>query len=90
MSHDMTEEEKEEKFKALFERARKGVLQYLDQKGGALPLSDLHDYSLKTYFIQHQRFSQLMETLVSEQWIDYDHASQVATLQDKGRKFIGK
>jgi hypothetical protein len=88
MNKDMTEEEKEAKFKALFERARKGVLKHVAAKGGSLSLGEMHEYSLNTYFIQHQRFSQLMETLVEEKWVDYDAATQVVTITEKGRQMV--
>jgi len=60
MSEQTDQEDKEAKFQELFERARKGVLKYLDEKGGSLPMGDMHEYSLNTYFIQHQRFSKMM------------------------------
>jgi hypothetical protein len=88
MNDQISEQDKEAKFKELFERARKGVLKHLDEKGGSLPMSDMHEYSLNTYFIQHQRFSQMMETFVGEELIDYDPATQISTITDKGREFI--
>jgi len=88
MNNEITEEEKEAKFQALFERARKGVLKYLNEKGGSLPMGEMHEYSLNTYFIQHQRFSQMMETFVDEKLIDYDAASQNSTITEKGKEFI--
>jgi len=33
MNEQISEQEKEEKFKEMFERARKGVLKFLDEKG---------------------------------------------------------
>jgi len=88
MNNEITEEEKEEKFKALFERARKGVLKFVNDKGGSLGMEEMHEYSLNTYFIQHQRFSQMMETFVDEQLIDYDAAMQISAITDKGKEFI--
>lgn len=88
MNNEITEEEKEAKFQALFERARKGVLKYLDEKGGSLPMGEMHEYSLNTYFIQHQRFSEMMETFVDEKLIDYDAATQISTITEKGKEFI--
>jgi len=82
------EQEKEAKLKEFFERARKGVLKYLDEKGGSLPMGEMHDYSLKTFFIQHQRFSQMMETFVDENLIEYDDTTQISTITDKGKEFI--
>lgn len=89
MMNDKTEEqEKEAKFKELFERARKGVLKYLDEKGGSLSMEEMHDYSLNKYFIQHQRFSQMMETFVDEKLINYDSVTQVSTITEEGKEFI--
>ena len=88
MNEQVSEQEKEAKFKELFERARKGVLQYLDEKGGTLVMGEMHDYSLNKYFIQHQRFSQMMETFVGEHLIEYDSATQMSTITEKGKEFI--
>ena len=54
MSDKVTDEEKEAKLKAFFERARKGVLTFLEEQGGSLPMGELHEHSLSKYFIQHQ------------------------------------
>jgi hypothetical protein len=77
-----------EKQKQFFERARKGVLQYLQEKGGKLNMGELHEFSLKKYLIQHQRFSQMMETFVEEKLVEFDWATQDVTLTEAGRKFI--
>ena len=88
MNNPTNEQSQELKIKEFFERARKGVLKYVDQKGGALPMLELHEYSLKTYFIQHQRFSQLMESLVDENLLEFDSQTETAVLTEKGRGFI--
>jgi len=88
MNEQISEQEKEEKFKELFERAKKGVLKFLDEKGGSHSMGEMHEYSLNKYFIQHQRFSQLMETFVNENFIDYDYKTQIATITEKGKEFI--
>ena len=88
MSHEMSQEEKEAKFKEIFEKAKKGVLKYLDEKGGTLPMSELHDYSTNKYFIQHQRFSQMMEGYVAEKLVDYDDMTQNTTITQAGKAFI--
>ena len=84
----MTEQDKEAKFQEFFEKARKGVLKHLDQKGGTLSLGELHEYSMNTYLIQHQRFSQMMESFVNERLIVVDDVSQDSTITDEGKKFI--
>lgn len=88
MSDKVTDEEKEAKLKAFFERARKGVLTFLDEQGGSLPMGELHDHSLSKYFIQHQGFSRMMETFVDEELVEYDHMTQVTGITAKGREFI--
>ena len=88
MSDKVTEEEKEAKLKAFFERVRKGVLAFLEEQGGSLPMGELHDHSLSKYFIQHQGFSKMMETFVDEELVDYDHMTQVTVITAKGKEFI--
>jgi hypothetical protein len=78
----------DDKIKEFFERARKGVLKHLDAKGGLLTLGALHDYSLNTYLIQHQRFSIMMESFVSEGLATYDNSTDEVLITDKGREFI--
>ena len=80
--------EQEAKLKEFFEKARKGVLLYLQEKGVSLPLGELHEYILNKYLIQHQRFSQMMESFVSERLIEYDGATQVSTITEEGKEFI--
>ena len=87
---DTSNLDQEEKFKQVLERARKGILKYLDEKGGELPLNDLHEYSLKTYFIQHQRFSQLMESLVDSNLVHFDWQDQKATITPAGKEYWKK
>ena len=79
-----------EQQKQFFERARKGVLQYLHEKGGKLNMGELHEFSLKKYLIQHQRFSVMMETFVNESLVSFDWGTQDVTLTDEGLKFIQK
>jgi len=88
MNEQISEQEKEAKLKEFFERARKGVLKYLDEKGGSLPMGEMHEYSLNKYFIQHQRFSQMMETFVDENLIDYDDLTQTSMITEKGKEFV--
>ncbi len=76
------------KFKEFFERARKGVLKHLNDKGGVLNISDLHDHSLTTYMIQHQRFSMMMESFVNESLATFDNATEDVIITDKGKEFI--
>lgn len=80
--------DQETKAKEFFERARKGVLKHLDEKGGLLSLGELHDYSLNKFLIQHQRFSQMMETFVNEELATYDSGRDEVVITDKGKEFI--
>ncbi len=79
-----------DKQQQFFERARKGVLQHLNDQGGKLNMSELHEYSLKKYLIQHQRFSQMMESFVAESLVEFDWGTQDVTLTEAGRKFLDK
>ena len=88
MNEQTDQQDKEAKFQELFEKARKGVLKFLNEKGGSLQMDEMHEYSLNTYFIQHQRFSQMMETFVGEELIDYDATTQVSLITEKGKEFI--
>ena len=71
-----------------FNRARKGVLKYLNDKGGVLNMTELHDYSMNTFFIQHQGFSRMMETFVNEALVTYDAQSQDTFITESGKKFV--
>ena len=85
---ELTEAQKEEKFKAHFERAKKGVLKHVLEKGGSLEMGEMHDYSLNKYFIQHQRFSEMMEFFVDNNFVTYDPETRIATITDAGMGFI--
>ena len=85
----MTEPVSEERQKAFFEKARKGVLGWLaKQEGAAATLHDMHEHSSERYLIAHQGFSKMMESFVAERLIDYDQDTRTATLTDAGRRFI--
>jgi hypothetical protein len=85
----MTEPVSEERQKAYFEKARKGVLAWLAKRDGATAtLAELHQHSSERFLIAHQGFSRMMETFVAEKLIDYDRGTMTATLTDAGRQFI--
>jgi hypothetical protein len=85
----MTEPVSEERQKAFFEKARKGVLTWLaKQDGAAATLGDMHTHSSERYLIAHQGFSKLMESFVDQKLVDYDDQTMTATLTDAGRAFI--
>jgi hypothetical protein len=79
-----------EKQKQFFERARRGVLQHLNDNGGKLNMSELHEYSMKKFLIQHQRFSIMMEGFVNEGLVEFDWGTQNTTLTDAGRQYLSK
>ncbi len=88
MSNNLNDQEREANLKEFWERARKGVLVHLNEKGGILPMAQMHDFSLNKYFIQHQRFSQMMESFVDEGLISFDQATYAATITEAGKEFI--
>jgi len=71
-----------------FEKTRKAVLKKLAEEGGEAELAVLHDYSERRYFIAHKKFSDLMEGLVAEELLLFDHGTGMATLTDGGRAYI--
>ena len=85
----MTEPVSEERQRAYFDRARKGVLTWLAaQEGSAATLHDLHEYSSAKFLVAHQGFSRMMESFVAEDLVVYDEATRTATLTDAARRFI--
>jgi hypothetical protein len=87
----MTEPVSEERQKAFFEKARKGVLAWLAQREGAsATLGDMHQHSSERFLVAHQGFSKMMESFVAEKLIDYDRDTMTATLTDAGREFIAR
>ena len=75
-----------QKQQQLLERARKGLLKYLLDNNGKRNLGQLHEYSMNTYLIQHQAFSQMMEGLVNDGFLMYDFGSDEAAITDKGQE----
>lgn len=69
------------------EKTRKGVLKKLDELGGESELADLHDFSERRYFVAHRGFSELMEGLVAEGLLLFDHATNTATITEAGRAY---
>lgn len=86
----MSEPVPEEKQKAYFERARKGMLKWVSDQGGSASLGAMHEYSQQKFLIAHQGFSKMMESLVDEGLVAYDHGTGTATLTDAGKKLIAE
>jgi hypothetical protein len=85
----MPEPVSEERQKAFFEKARKGVLTWLSKRDGAsATLGEMHEHSSERFLIAHQGFSKMMESFLAENLIDYDRGTMTATLTDAGRAFI--
>jgi hypothetical protein len=85
----MAEPVSEDRQKAYFEKARKGVLTWVAQQpGAAAALGDMHEHSSGKFLIAHQGFSKMMESFVAEGLVDYDEATRIATLTEAGRRFI--
>ena len=70
------------------ERVRKGLLVHLSEKGGRLSLGEMHDFSMNKFFVQHQAFSRMMESLVDNELVEYDHGTGYMTITEAGTKFI--
>ena len=86
----MSQPVSDEKQKAYFERARKGVLKWVSDQGGSASLAEMHHYSEQKFLIAHQGFSRMMGSFVDEGLVTYDHGTSTATLTDAGRAFIGQ
>lgn len=71
-----------------FERARRGVLTFVQDEGGVSTLHAMHSHSERRYFIAHKKFSELMEGLVDEGLVTYDPAEGEATLTAAGADYL--
>lgn len=70
------------------ERTRKAMLKFVIEQGGEASMADMHALSERRYFIGHKRFSDLMEGIVGEGLIDFDHSSGMATITEAGSAYI--
>ena len=68
------------------ERTKKGILKFIVKKGGTSSLADMHDHSEKRFFIGHRKFSDLMETMIEEELLDYSWEKQEATITKTGKE----
>ena len=53
------------------EAARRGVLRFMNKKGGAVPIGLLHGHSKVAYQRAHQEFSAMMEGLVADDLVTF-------------------
>jgi hypothetical protein len=70
------------------EKARRGLMKFMDKKGGSVPMGELHTHSTLFYQAGHQAFSELMEGLVAEQLVAFDDGT--FSITDKGRASISE
>ncbi|MFM2247621.1 MAG: hypothetical protein RL071_3695, partial [Pseudomonadota bacterium] len=70
------------------EKTRRAMLKLLIEKGGTAGLGELHDHSERRYFIGHKKFSDMMEGLVAEGLIHFDHSAGQAEITAAGRALV--
>lgn len=75
---------------AFFQRARKGVVKFVVDQDGKAALGEMHNFSETKFFIGHQNFSKLMESLVDEKLIEFDQSTGTATVTEAGKSFATK
>ncbi len=66
-------------------RTRHGLMGFLVESGGTSDLGALHDRSERKYFVGHKKFSDLMESMIEDGHITYDHGDGIARITDAGR-----
>ena len=71
-----------------FEKTRVAMLKFIVDHGGEASMADMHARSESRYFIAHKRFSDLMEGIVDEGLIDFDHDTGMASITTSGEKYI--
>ncbi|MFT5684735.1 MAG: hypothetical protein ACI8RZ_005679 [Myxococcota bacterium] len=79
---------KQEKAAKHMKRTRKGVLKFVADQGGTVSLADMHKHSEMRYFVGHQKFSKMMEEMISEGLLDYSHADGTGTITPGGRELV--
>lgn len=84
------EARKLEKQRRFMQRARRGVLEHIQEQGGELSMKDMHDHSERRYFIAHRAFSDMMEFFVDEGLVEYDPSTMIVRLTAKGEAFVGE
>ena len=82
---DSKQEQKEDKVLRHRRRAKLGLLRFVSEREGVVDLATLHTHSEMKYFIGHKSFSDLMEEMVEEEFLDFDWENSVAHLTEKGR-----
>jgi hypothetical protein len=70
------------------DKARRGLMKFIDKKGGSAPMGELHTHSTLFFQAGHQAFSELMEGLVADQLVVFDDGA--FSITDKGRQVIAE
>ena len=83
----LADEERAEIKKKLHGKARRGVLKEIMENDGTLALAEVHEYTLKKFFIQHQGFSELLEGMVSSKLIEVDKDHNNVTITEEGKNY---
>ncbi len=73
-----------------FEKTRMAMLKLIVDQGGEASLADMHAHSERRYFIAHKRFSDLMESLVDDGLIDFDHGTGMAAISSAGADLVSE
>ena len=68
------------------EETRNGMLKSLENKGGSAPMKILHGYSKLIHQVAHREFSELMEGLVNDELVIFNHDTFILT--EKGTKLV--
>ena len=71
------------------DKARRGLTKFLNRKGGTVSISDLHLRSQLKYGAGHRDFSDIMESLVKDGYVEYDDGSGEFSITEAGRAWIG-
>ena len=76
---------KEDKVLRHRRKAKLGLLRFISEKEGVVDLATLHTHSEMKYFIGHKSFSDLMEEMVEDDFLNFDWEKSLAHLTEKGR-----
>ena len=68
------------------DETRNGILKTIENKGGNAPMKILHGYSKLIHQVAHREFSELMEGLVNDELVIFNHDTFILT--EKGSKLV--
>ena len=68
------------------EETRNGILKCIGNRGGNAPMKILHGYSKLIHQVAHREFSELMEGLVNDELVIFNHDTFILT--EKGSKLV--